>query len=303
MISTTIRAMLSLTAVLAGCAGTDIHSTVGTSADVGVRTREQAVHESRAVRLAAETLRCMLGRSDDSTCAQVAQQACITPAAFSQWNPAAIEQITEQLSTISREERLSNSTRGALLRWFDLGAAAVREARAARAGAACSRAESCRRNAQGSPSVDDVESAWRGDVRGVQLHAAFDSLLACAVDAEDLSAEVQATALAVFADRLDSAANARPEVRTEAVRAVVSLEATLEGAVDDSTGTPARDQAAAAHESGDETGAAVEHARLILHRRIGASPSGTALRVLVQVAEAVDVQGPVTRASANPCTT
>lgn len=286
-------------AVLSACASIEIHSSVATTADLAAQTQVAGIHESRAVRLAADTLRCMLGRGDEATCTRVAQQACIAPSAITRWNPSAIEQVSDRLETIGREERLSTSTRGALLRWFDLAAGAVREARAARSGAACTAAEACRARANGSPAIDDVESAWRGDVRAVQSHVAFDALMACTIDAEELAPEVQATALVLFAERLDAAANARPEVRTEAVRALDAIRSTLEGGCD-SPGASAA-PAAAARESGEHSGASVEHARTALHRMVSATTTGGAVRILVQIAQTLDVPASETHVTANPC--
>jgi hypothetical protein len=300
MMKRTTRLVAALSAaVLSACASSNIHSSVATSADFAARTHETGIHESRAVRLAADALRCMLGRGDDATCTRIAQEACIAPAAITRWNPSAIEQVSDRLDAIAREERLSRSTRGALLRWFDLASGAVREARAARAGAACARSEACRVRAHGSPAIDDVENAWRGDVRAVQSHVAFDALMACTIDAEDLAPEVQATALAVFAERLDAAANARPEVRTEAVRALEAIQTTLEGGCDSRDASAAPE--AAAHESGDHSGATVEHARTALHRVIATTTTGGAVRVLVEVAQTMDLPVTEARVTANPC--
>ncbi len=293
-----ILTVLSLAAVSAGCATTEVHTNTATSATTPAggenNTRAAAGHDGRTARLAAGALWCMLGRGDASACATVAQQVWVPAESLARANQGTIEQVTERLEVFARAEAMTSGSRGALLRWFDLGASAVREAREARAGATCTRAEACRARAQGNPAVDDVESAWRADVRVVQAHAAFDALVASVADADDYAPEVQATAVAVFADRIDIASSARPEVVSEAVATLGALQATLDGS-GESRGASARaahGEPAAAHGAREETGEIMERARATLHRLATGAGAAGAASVLTVFARTIDASTP-----------
>ncbi|MEI8255082.1 MAG: hypothetical protein WCJ30_05355 [Deltaproteobacteria bacterium] len=287
-----ILTVLSLAAVSAGCATTEIHAR---HAAIGNAVALVATgHDGRTVHLAVGALWCMLGRGDEATCASIAQQAWIPTEALTRANQGSIEQVTERLAVFARAEGMSTSNRGALMRWFDLGAGAVREARAARSGAACTRAEACRARAQGSPSADDVEGAWRIDVRSVQAHVAFDALVASVVDAEDYAPEVQATAMAIFADRIDAATSARPEVVGEAVATLGALQAALDNS-GDARGVclhPAHADPVAAHGTGAETGETMERARTTLHRLVAGTSAAGAPRMFSDFARSIDASTP-----------
>ncbi len=266
------------------------------------------VHDGRAVRLAAEALRCMSARDGSAGCEAVAMAGCVPLDALLRASPAAIEQIAERLDATARGDGFSREARGALARWFDLGAAAVREARAGRSGARCVRAEACRARAEGNPAVDDLENAWRGDVRAAQQHAAFDALVAGVIDAEEMTVEIRATAWTVFAMRLESAANARPEVRIEAIRAVAAMQTVLDGGARDATsdanganggGPTASDLAA--HEASDEA-MLVQRARGALHAGLASAGGGGGVASLVAIAREIDASdGEMASASGNPC--
>jgi hypothetical protein len=258
MKTTALLSTISLLGALAGCASTEIHSTV-LSNPSGPATASGSELSSRSASIAmlTDAISCMSEQPiAPARCAQIAGAARVSPAEFAQANAAATDQVSEYLAREAARERLPLYLRTASSHWFDLAAGAAREARIARTGTEARRLVAA---GEQHASLEEIETARRDDAADARAHAQLDSLFALAREGGALSSETQASALLLFAQRIQASAHARPEVRDDALAAIGQILSALRESPE-STGS-SNASAARAHEGAPEGAATLAEAR------------------------------------------
>lgn len=226
------------------------------------------------------TVACVLaGDPHTASCVASADLGGVDPAAIARGDASALERLGESLGREARHRRVPLAQRAALAGWLELATRAALEARSARAGARCETAIASEGRNAGHPVLADVEAAWGRDRNATRTQEALVRLFAWIPDAGSAGIDAEATALVILADRIDAAAQARPEVHEEAGQAIDGIVSELArlgnplaagGRHESSHLDPARAApSVAAHAQTDATQQQLQdlHARIVLRMR------------------------------------
>lgn len=155
--------------------------------------------------------------SNEQECQRLATQEGVAQDALFDPSPDIVDQLTERLRTQAQGERMPLYERSALLRWFDLSAQMLREARHAADGLQCARLDACTARAHGHPPLDEAELALHVDTAAARSYVALEALLRFAQEQGPYATDAEALALVVLRWRGAAAQTARPEVLSEAL--------------------------------------------------------------------------------------
>jgi len=219
---------LGLCWALAGCGGSSTSNvqTAGSTSESSGGSSQDALSlgiQGPSLDLAVHALGCMLGTGPSGNrCVALAQMTGSTEAALTAADPVVVEGLSEAVAEAARQERKSVGMRLALARWFELSAAAIREAQGARSGALGTALASCAQRNNNHPPLDEVEHAHQIDLAYAKRTSALIVALNVPsnIDLGPYRAEADAFALMVLAHRLESVSHAEPEIREEALHAL-----------------------------------------------------------------------------------
>jgi hypothetical protein len=207
-----------------GCTdGAVVRSTLGAAAQLdSVSARAPS---ATADRVAVDAIGCVLG--DDSVprdrCATLAALAGASQDMLVRAEHDVIDRLSEYVGRRARAERMPPARRVGVLRWFDLGIAAAREAALANASARAAHLATVRADPMRGSDLDAVERAVRLDVAAVRARAHLDALRAFAREGMDGAVEADALSVWIATARVEGARHADDMLREDAQQTASEL--------------------------------------------------------------------------------